>query len=228
MSDLANFIPRPRPSNINLKGRAVDIETLNWSLHGSSLVQHLIGAETANLWTYMPFGPFEGSEDFQDVFTAAAARGAWESLAIILKETGEAVGTASYLRIRPEHGSAEVGCVVFGHRLQRTYAATEAMYLMMSHLFDDLGYRRYEWKCDNLNIASKRAAERLGFRYEGLFRQDRVTKGRNRDTAWFSIIDSEWPEVKAGFDVWLSDKNFDEARQQINTLEACREIASKG
>ncbi|HET9948325.1 MAG TPA: GNAT family protein, partial [Longimicrobiales bacterium] len=132
-------------------------------------------------------------------------------------------GLASYLRIAPEHGSIEVGHVHFGPALRRTPAATEAMYLMMRRAFDELGYRRYEWKCDALNAPSRRAAERLGFTYEGTFRQHIVYKGRNRDTAWYSILDAEWPRVRSALEAWLDPSNFDAEGRQRRRLEGLRE-----
>ncbi|VAW07153.1 Acetyltransferase, GNAT family, partial [hydrothermal vent metagenome] len=137
-------------------------------------------------------------------------------------DTGAVLGMASYMRIRPEAGSVEIGCIVFSGALQKTPAATEAMYLMARHIFDDLGYRRYEWKCNDENAASKSAAERLGFQFEGVFRQDMVVKGENRDTAWFSVLDSEWPEVKAGLNAWLAPENFDADGRQRRSLRQCR------
>jgi RimJ/RimL family protein N-acetyltransferase len=130
----------------------------------------------------------------------------------------EPEGVASYLRITPEHGVIEIGHIWFGPALKRTAAATEAIYLLVAHAFDDLGYRRVEWKCNALNRASRRAAERFGFRFEGVFRQHMVTKGRNRDTAWYAITDLEWPAVRAGFDRWLADENFDDAGAQRRAL----------
>jgi RimJ/RimL family protein N-acetyltransferase len=130
---------------------------------------------------------------------------------------------ASYMRIRPEAGSAEVGSVVFSKALQRTAAATEAIFLMARHLFEDRGYRRFEWKCDNQNAASVRAARRFGFTAEGVFRQDMVVKGRNRDTAWFSILDGEWPRIRSAFEQWLAPENFDPAGQQRRSLAAIRD-----
>jgi RimJ/RimL family protein N-acetyltransferase len=132
------------------------------------------------------------------------------------------VGVASYLRIEPAMGSIEVGHLAYSPALQRHPAATEAMYLMMRHVFDELGYRRYEWKCDDRNQASRRAALRLGFRFEGIFRQHMVIKGRNRDTAWYAILDSEWPALRAAFERWLDPANFDAAGRQRARLEALR------
>ena len=112
------------------------------------------------------------------------------------------------MRLRPEYGSAEIGCVIFGDKLQKTRAATETLYLFAKHVFEDLGYRRFEWKCDNGNVASKRAAERFGFKFEGIFRNDMIVKGRNRDTAWYAMTDDDWTAVKARFETWLSPENF--------------------
>jgi RimJ/RimL family protein N-acetyltransferase len=139
--------------------------------------------------------------------------------AVIDKRTNKAVGFATFMRIDPVMGVIEVGNINFSPALQRTPAATEAMFLMMQRVFNELGYRRYEWKCDNLNAPSHKAAKRLGFTYEGLFRQALVYKGRNRDTAWFSIIDSEWPALEKAFNAWLSEDNFDESGNQVRKLE---------
>jgi len=138
--------------------------------------------------------------------------------AIVDSKSGKAVGVAAYMRIDRDNGVIEVGHLNFSPRLQATTAATEAMYLMMRRAFDELGYRRYEWKCDSLNEGSRRAAVRLGFVFEGIFRQAVVYKGRNRDTAWYSVLDSEWPALRAGFERWLSPDNFDEAGRQRRTL----------
>lgn len=223
MQDLSQFLPKRRPAHITLEGRFVSVETMDWEKYGASLSQHITGPENADLWTYVPIGPFEGSTGLESVMSYVGSQREWETLVIVSKTNGEALGTASYMRLRPEHGSAEIGCVIFGEALQKTREATEAMYLMAKHLFENLGYRRYEWKCDNSNIASKRAAERLGFQYEGLFRQDMVMKGKNRDTAWFSITDKDWPNVKTGFEKWLSDDNFLKTGVQIASLVDCRE-----
>lgn len=143
-------------------------------------------------------------------------------MVIRCRETDEILGMASFMRLREAFGSAEVGCVAFGERLKRTRIATEAIYLMADHVFTHLGYRRFEWKCDDKNAASMRAARRFGFSYEGTFRQDMVVKGRNRDSAWFSMLDSEWPSLKAAFKAWLKVANFDERGQQKASLEAYR------
>ena len=181
------------------------------------------GAADADLWRFIPFGPFKDAASLGAGMVIVAERQNWMTYIFRQPETGEVLGMASYMRIRPEAGSVEIGCIIFSKALQRTPAATEAMYLMARHIFDDLGYRRYEWKCDDRNEASKRAAARLGFTFEGLFRQDLVVKELNRDTAWYSIIDSEWPEAKAGFEAWLAPENFDKAGQQRGSLQDIRE-----
>ncbi|MEP4051444.1 MAG: GNAT family protein [Litorimonas sp.] len=222
MDDLTKFLPKRPPSNINLNGRFVDLKTVDWEVHGPALAHSITGAENAHLWTFVPIGPFDDLSSLKTVMSYVGTQLNWETLAIISKTSGRALGTASYMRLRPEHGSAEVGCVIFGEALQKTKEATEAMFLMAKHIFDDLGYRRYEWKCDNGNDASKRAAERLGFEFEGVFRQDIVMKGKNRDTAWHSIIDKDWPRVKSGFEGWLAESNFLEDGNQISSLAQCR------
>lgn len=158
-------------------------------------------------WTYLPYGPFSTREAFLLWLESMSATHDPLVYAILLQETQEAVGLASYLRINPDAGSIEVGHLHFSERLKRTAAATEAMFLMMRRAFA-LGYRRYEWKCDALNAASRSAAQRLGFSFEGVFRQATVYKGRNRDTAWYAIIDAEWPALHRAFTQWLAPSNF--------------------
>ncbi|MGH6912354.1 MAG: GNAT family N-acetyltransferase, partial [Geminicoccales bacterium] len=162
-------------------------------------------------------GPFDSAEAYEASLLAQSMGDDPLCYAIVDRRTGRAAGTASYLRIDPRAGSIEVGSITYSPQLQRSAMATEAMYLMMHRVFE-LGYRRYEWKCNALNAASRRAAERLGFTYEGLFRQATVTKGRNRDTAWFSILDCEWPTLKAAFEAWLDPGNFDADGQQRRPL----------
>jgi RimJ/RimL family protein N-acetyltransferase len=168
------------------------------------------------MWTYMPVGPFHDRLSFDDWCTMAQTS-ADPMFHTIRGEDGRVGGVASFLRIDPPGGVAEVGYISFTPRLQRTRAATEAMALMMGHVFAH-GYRRYEWKCNALNAGSMRAAERLGFQFEGTFRQAMVVKGRNRDTAWFSLLDTEWPAQSARFEAWLAPENFDENGQQTRPL----------
>jgi RimJ/RimL family protein N-acetyltransferase len=221
MTDLTNFTARPKPDSTVLIGRTVRVEPLDFDRHGDDLAAAIVGPENAALWDYIPIGPFADLATLRATFEFVVANRDWGPMAIVRPPDNKTLGTASYMRMRPEHGSAEVGCIVFGEELQRTIEATETMFLMAQHVFDDLGYRRYEWKCDNSNAASKRAAERFGFTFEGVFRNDMVMKGRNRDTAWFSITDTEWPEVKASYERWLSPDNFDDQGWQLKALKDC-------
>ncbi|RZV35992.1 MAG: N-acetyltransferase, partial [Acidimicrobiales bacterium] len=205
MQDLSKYEKRALPGGVTLTGKSVRIEPLDWDRHGADLAAAICGPERPELWRYMPFTPIADLPELSASMDYGAKMFGWIPMAIVRASDERALGMASYMRLRPEHGSCEVGCIVFGHELQRTRAATEAMYVMARHVFDDLDYRRYEWKCHNDNAASKRAALRFGFAYEGLFRQDLIVKGKNRDTAWFSITDTEWPGVKAGFEAWLAD-----------------------
>ena len=175
------------------------------------------------MWTYMAYGPFASLEDYRHWMSTTGAGGDPLFHAIIDTATGKAVGVASYLRIDPGNGAIEVGHIAYAPALQKTRAATESMFLLMRRVFDELGYRRYEWKCDNANAPSRRAAERLGFTFEGVFRQAVVYKGRNRDTAWYAIIDKDWPALKAAYETWLDPANFDAASRQrlsLGTLTA--------
>jgi RimJ/RimL family protein N-acetyltransferase len=178
---------------------------------------HALDAEGRN-WTYLPYGPFDTVDDMRG-WVERWAPGEDPLFFAVLDSSGQAIGTASYLRIEPAMGSIEVGHLAYSPLLQRTPAATEAMYLMMRRAFDELGYRRYEWKCNSLNAPSWNAAERLGFRYEGIFRQAWVQRGRNRDNAWFSIIDSEWPAIRAALEGWLDGANFDATGRQRRRLQ---------
>jgi RimJ/RimL family protein N-acetyltransferase len=169
-------------------------------------------------WTYLAHDPFTRYDAFEAWVAQSAASTDPQFYAVLV---GDAAGLAAYLRITPPAATIEVGHIHFSPRLQHTPAATEAMYLMMRRVFE-LGYRRYEWKCDALNAPSRRAAERLGFSFEGVFRQALVTKGRNRDTAWYACIDREWPVLRAGFERWLSPANFDGSGRQRQSLAAAR------
>jgi RimJ/RimL family protein N-acetyltransferase len=208
------------PPGVVLEGRWCRLEPLDADRHATSLhVANL--ADTAGvMWTYLSYGPFDSVEDYADWCRRMSAGTDPLFHAVVDSSTNEAIGVASYLRIEPALGVIEVGHIAYSPRLQRTTAATEAMYLMMRHVFEDLGYRRYEWKCDALNQPSRRAAERLGFTFEGIFRQASVYKGRNRDTAWYSVIDADWPRLRDGFEAWLDPTNFDESGAQIHHLRA--------
>ena len=221
---LTNWTSRDRPGQVGLQGRTVRLEPLRSDAHYAALYPVIASPEQAELWTYMPLGPFPTLKAFTQALQHCRATLGWELMVISPPDTPDiALGMAGYMRIREAHGSAEVGCVTFSPALQRTIQATEAMYLMAAHVFDDLGYRRYEWKCHNDNAASRRAAARFGFQFEGVFRQDMVVKGENRDTAWFAMTDQDWPHLKRGFEAWLAPGNFDPNGQQIRSLEACRQ-----
>jgi RimJ/RimL family protein N-acetyltransferase len=202
-------------------GRFARVEPLDPAAHAAAL--HAANARDVDngMWAYLPQEPFASESAYRAWADAAAGSADPLFFAIVDLHSGEARGVASYLRLDPENGVIEVGHIAYSPALQRTTAATEAMYLMMRRVFDELGYRRYEWKCNALNAGSRAAAERLGFTYEGTFRQAKVVKGRNRDTAWFSVIDREWPRVKAGFEAWLAPSNFDADGRQRSPLH-CR------
>ncbi|PKN77902.1 MAG: GNAT family N-acetyltransferase [Chloroflexi bacterium HGW-Chloroflexi-9] len=220
-----SWTPRPRPARVSLGGRYARLEPLDPARHADGLWEaYALDAEGRN-WTYLPYGPFGTPEAFREWLDRQAAGDDPLFFAIVDAASGQAVGMASYLRIEATVGCIEVGHLNFSPLLQRRPAATEAMFLMMRHAFDDLGYRRYEWKCDSLNEPSWLAAERLGFTFEGIFRQAVVVKGRNRDTTWLSILDGEWPALRAGFEAWLAPENFDAAGQQRRALRACFEAA---
>ncbi len=197
----------PHPPVTTLEGHFARLEPLDRSLHGRALFE-AYAADDGRLWTYLPYGPFPNYEDFEAHIDHLAGRDDPQFYAIIDRASGRPLGVASYLRIDPANGVIEVGHLAYAPALQRTATATDAMYLMARYAFD-LGYRRYEWKCDSLNHPSRAAAERLGFQYEGTFRQAVVYKGRNRDTDWLSILDSEWPALRASFERWLDPANFD-------------------
>ena len=202
-----------------MEGRTCRLEPLDLGRHGAALHNaNLLDTEHRN-WTYLPYGPFARFEEYAGWLSSVAGKDDPQFHAIVDRTTGEAVGIASYLRIDPAAGSIEVGHINYSPRLQRTIAATEAMYLMMRRAFQ-LGYRRYEWKCNALNAPSRAAAQRLGLSYEGVFRQARVDKGRNRDTAWYAAIDTEWPALDRAFQRWLDPANFDEpGRQRVSLSE---------
>ena len=208
---------RPRPTT--LCGRLVTLEPLNASTHGDALYAGSCGEEHADLWTYLFEGPFFDRTHFDAHLEAKSASQDPLFFSMLDNASGMAVGYASYMRIEPVHKVIEVGSILYTPALQRTAGATEAMYLMARHVFEDLGYRRYEWKCNALNAPSQSAALRLGFRFEGILRQHMIVKGHNRDTAWFSMLDSEWPARKQAFENWLDLSNFDDEGRQKAALE---------
>jgi RimJ/RimL family protein N-acetyltransferase len=210
--------PRSRPGRTPMAGRYCRLEALDHLRHGPDLFSANAQDPEGRMWTYMAYGPFAAPDDYLAWARSAAKSEDPLFHAIVDQATGKALGVASYLRIEPAAGAIEVGHIAYSPLLQRTAGATEAMYLMMRRVFDELGYRRYEWKCDALNARSRRAAERLGFRFEGIFRQAMVYKGRNRDTAWYSVIDKEWPARRAAFEAWLEPANFDAQGRQKQPL----------
>jgi len=200
-----------------MEGRFCRVEPLNVESHAADLfAANALDVEGRN-WTYLSYGPFQNLESYRDWIDATCTGDDPLFFAIVEQKAGKAVGVASYLRITPASGSIEVGHINYSPLLSRTPAGTEAMFLMMNCAFK-LGYRRYEWKCDALNAASRIAAQRLGFSFEGVFRQATVYKGRNRDTAWYAAIDEEWPALREAFERWLSPDNFDESGKQRTRL----------
>jgi RimJ/RimL family protein N-acetyltransferase len=224
--------PVPLPGPVTLRGRHVTLEPLNAARHAGDLWQAV--ADYDEIWTWLFDGPFLNEDDLRQAIEAKQADSSTVFLAIVPEVTGQAgsprtglspggdqaVGWASLMRAEPAHGVIEVGNILFAPQLQRTTAATEAMFLMATHVFDHLGYRRYEWKCNALNLPSRRAAERLGFTFEGIFRQHMVIKGQSRDTAWYSMLDCEWPARRQAFASWLAQGNFDSDGRQQQSLSA--------
>ena len=207
-----------RPGRQVLSGRFVRLEPLDPALHGASLWQETHGADQAALWQYLFEAPFEDERSFHEHLTRKAASADPFFFAIVDQRSGLALGYETLMRIEPAHRCIEVGNIIYGRSLQRTPGATEAQYLLMRYVFDELGYRRYEWKCNALNAPSRRAAVRFGFTFEGIFRQHMIVRGRNRDTAWYSMLDGDWPLVNAAFQSWLAPENFDLDGRQRSPL----------
>jgi RimJ/RimL family protein N-acetyltransferase len=206
---------------VALRGRYVTVEPLDAARHTVALWDAVNGHD--GVWTWLSDGPYATQADLRRALAEKEASTNAVFLAIVPEDsagTRPAAGYASFMRIEPAHGVVEVGNILLSPVLQRTRAATEAMYLMARHVFDDLGYRRYEWKCNAENLPSRQAALRLGFSFEGIFRQHMVIKNRNRDTAWFAMLDREWPARKRAFERWLDPANFDAERRQRTRLEA--------
>ena len=208
-----NWQPPPFPTPAPLEGHYTRVEPLNVATHAHSL--HAANSEDTRgaMWTYLPYGPFE-SEAQYTAWLAERARSRDPSFyAVVDRTTNRALGALSYLRIDPPNGTIELGHLAYAPALQQTRMSTEALFLLMAHAFS-LGYRRVEWKCDALNAPSRRAAERFGFSYEGIFRQAVVIKGRNRDSAWYAMIDRDWPRIRAAFETWLEPANFGSDHRQ--------------
>lgn len=210
--------PAQLPEPVTLEGRYCRLEKLDADRHGAALWEVYRGDD--RLWTYFPAGPFPEEAGFSAWIKERAALADPYSYAIIDLDRGTAGGILALFEIRPVMRVIEMGGVIYGRALQGTTAATEAQFLMARYAFETLGYRRYEWKCDALNAKSWRAAERLGFTFEGVFRQHRIVKGHNRDTAWFAILDGEWPARKRAFERWLAPENFDGAGHQRASLSS--------
>lgn len=217
--EVAGWEARQVPPRTAMLGRYCRVEPLDILTHVDDLYEAFAADTAGGLWTYMPMGPFGSVSELKDWMDGACTSEDPLFLVIIDVDSDKAIGFASYLRIKPDIGVLEVGYIAFSPRLQKTRAATEAMYLMMRRVFDELGYRRYEWKCDALNAASREAAQRLGFQFEGIFRQATIYKGRNRDTAWFAMLDRDWPRMKQAFENWLAAENHDELGQQRQSLQ---------
>ncbi|WP_368185201.1 GNAT family N-acetyltransferase [Aestuariibius sp. HNIBRBA575] len=213
----AGWTAPPLPNAQGITGRYVQLEALNPERHAADLFAANMLDETGAGWTYLPNGPFADYAAYLAWMTSTCLGDDPQFYAFVDRQSGKAIGMGSYLRITPDAASIEVGWLRFSPLMQQTPQSSEAMHLMMQHAFG-LGYRRYEWKCDALNAPSRRAAERLGFTYEGTFRQATLYRGRNRDTAWFSILDREWPAIQAAHQAWLDPANFDENGRQRRPL----------
>ena len=221
MRDLTNWKPRPAPQGFSVTGRYVMIEPFRRDVHEAALWQALGGAGINELIRYFPNGPYERAEQLGDWLEANARAGMVVNI-FRSRRTGDVVGMGSLMRADPANGAVEIGSVAHGAAMARTPMSTEAHYLLARHVFETLDYRRYEWKCHNENEPSKVTAIRLGFQFEGMFRQHIVSKGGNRDTAWFSMIDEEWPALARAFEKWLDPANFDADGRQKMRLEEIR------
>ncbi|CAF0838288.1 unnamed protein product [Didymodactylos carnosus] len=219
---VASTLAAQRPERITIKGQYVTITPLRTE-HYDSLWEKTKGKENEAKWFYLFDGPFQNREAFDIRLGEMATSTDFLFYSIIDNKLECAVGLAALMRIDPLHRCIEIGCILYTTQLQKTRGATEAMYLFAQYVFDQLGYRRYEWKCNSLNEPSRQAALRLGFTFEGIFRQHMIVKHRNRDTAWYSIIDLEWPKIKNAFEQWLDSSNFDSNGKQKLSLSIIRE-----
>jgi RimJ/RimL family protein N-acetyltransferase len=207
------------PSKKKLIGKYCVLEPINIKLHSKDLFNNFSKDKKNIIWTYLPYGPFKNYSSFKKWLKYFCLKKDPFFYAIYSKKYKQYCGMASYLRINPNHGLIEVGHINYSPILQNTTEGTETMYLMMKNAFKILGNRRYEWKCNNLNTPSKNAAKRLGFKFEGIFRQMQITKGRNRDNAWYSIIDKEWKSLKKNYIKFLKPSNFDKNYKQFKKLK---------
>ncbi len=222
MRDLSKWTPKVAPAGFSSTGRYVMIEPYRREVHENALWNALGGAGVSELIRYFPNGPYAEPSQLCDWLDRSQRELGWVTCIFRSRTTGDIVGMASLMRPDPANGVVEVGSVAHGAAMARTPMSTEAHYLMARHVFDDLDYRRYEWKCHNENGPSKVTAARLGFQFEGVFRQHIVSKGANRDTAWFSMIDGEWPALKTAFEAWLEPSNFNQDGAQKRRLEDIR------
>lgn len=218
--EVPGWTPRPQPPRTVLAGRYCRIEPIDPARHAADLFAANAEDRDGRNWTYLPYGPFATLAEYRAWIECYCLGDDPLFHAVVDGASGRALGVASYLRIDPPMGVIEVGHINYAPALQRSAASTEAMFLMMHRAFDELGYRRYEWKCDALNQPSRRAAIRLGLTYEGIFRQATMYKGRNRDTAWYAVIDRDWPALRAAFERWLDPANFDPSGRQRASLSA--------
>ena len=226
MKDLSNWTGCPIPARIALEGRFVRLEPLTAKAHGDGLFAASSMADADDRFRWLPEYPPQSRLEFQSWLDKAEASTDPMYFAVIDKASGKVAGRQTLMRIDTANGVIETGHIFWSAMISRKPATTEAFYLFARYVFDELGYRRFEWKCNNLNEPSKRAALRYGLQHEGVFRQAGVVKGENRDTAWYSMIDSEWPLCRAAFEAWLDPKNFDEAGLQRRSLEEIRESLS--
>jgi RimJ/RimL family protein N-acetyltransferase len=226
MTDLSNWTPRPRPERKVMEGHYVRLEPLEGVRHGDELFEASTVPDAEARFRYLGEHRPISRAAFKSWLDKAEASEDPLYFAVVDKRTGKVGGRQTFLRMDPANGVAEIGHIYWGPSISRTPAATEAHFLFMRHVFEDLGYRRWEWKCNNLNEPSKRAAERFGFSFEGVFRQHMVIKGENRDTAWYSIIDKEWPSLRQAYMDWLDPANFDGDGRQKRRLEAFRPAAA--
>ena len=220
--NLKNWQPRPRPERKVIDGRYARLEPLSAAKHGDGLYEASSVADIGGRFAWLPDYPPQTRADFQPWLDKVEASEDPLFFTVIDKASGKIAGRQTLMRIDAAYGVIEIGNIYWGPVISRKPAATEAQFLFMKYIFDDLGYRRYEWKCNNRNEPSKRAAERFGFKFEGIFRQHLVVKGENRDTAWYSIIDKEWPALRSAYEAWLDPANFDGEGRQKRRLEDFR------
>lgn len=220
--DLSDWTPRPRPSRGIIEGRYARLEPIDPARHADDLFEQSVAPGMEERFRYLFDTPPATLDDVQSWLERVSESQDPMFWAVADKASGRVAGRQAFMRIEPVHGVIEIGSILWGPAITRTRVATEALYLFARHAFEDLGYRRFEWKCDNRNEPSKSAARRFGFSYEGLFRQHMVIKGANRDTAWFAIVDQDWPALKLAYEAWLAPENFDEAGRQKTRLMAAR------